>query len=73
MPGMTDFFQKEAQECRRLAAQTTQKKDREFWLQLAQRWESMLRHGDGPKVESVRPFRFRQSVLQKRLAKRRAA
>jgi hypothetical protein len=73
MPEMTEFFEKEAQECRRLAAGATQKKDREFWLQLAQRWEWLLRPSDGPKVERVRPLRPRQSVLQKRFAKRRAA
>jgi hypothetical protein len=69
----TDFFQKEAQECRRRAAGAIQKNDREFWLQLAQRWEWLLRRNDGPKVESVRPPPARKSVLQKRFAKRRAA
>jgi hypothetical protein len=73
MPEMTDFFQKEAQECRMRAAGATHKKDGEFWLQLAQRWEWLLRQRDRPKVESVRPLRPRQSVLQRRFAKRRAA
>jgi hypothetical protein len=40
---MTDFFQKQAQECRRLAAQATGKNDREYWLRLAQRWEWLTR------------------------------
>jgi hypothetical protein len=70
---MTDFIQNEAQECRRRAAGAIQKNDREFWLQLAQRWEWLLPRNDGPKVESVRPLRPRQSPLQKRFAKRRAA
>jgi hypothetical protein len=34
----TDFFQKEAKECRKLAAQAPKKNDREYWLGLAQRW-----------------------------------
>jgi len=73
MPETTNFFQKEAQECKRRAAGTIQKNDREFWLQLAQRWERLLRQNDAPKVESARPPRLRQSALQKRFAKRRAA
>jgi hypothetical protein len=36
---MIDFFQKQAQECRRLATQVGGKNDREYWLRLAQRWE----------------------------------
>jgi len=73
MSETTNFFQKEAQECKRRAAGAIQKNDREFWLQLAQRWERLLRQNDSPKVEGVRPLRLRQSALQKRFAKRRAA
>jgi hypothetical protein len=71
LPETTDFFQKEAQECRRLAAGATRKMDREFWLRLAQRWESL--QSEASKPESVRPFRPVRSRLEKRFAKRKAA
>jgi hypothetical protein len=60
----TDFFQKEAQECRRLAAQAMGKNDREYWLRLAQRWELLAQQDDSPKLESTRP----RSTLEKRFA-----
>src|SRR5262245_7309856 len=37
-----DFFQEQNNQCRRLAAQASNKNDREFWLQMAQRWEGLL-------------------------------
>jgi hypothetical protein len=68
---MIDFFQKQAQACRDLAAQATKKNDREYWLHLAQRWEWLVQP---PKdVETSRPVRSGRSVLEKRFAKRRAA
>ena len=70
-----DFFQKEAQECRKLAAQATRKNDREYWLGLAQRWERMLQPGSMPDEAEPRFDRpIRQSQrLAKQFAKRRAA
>jgi hypothetical protein len=73
----TDFFQKEAQECRTLAVRATKKKDREFWLSLAQRWEWLLQPGSAPD-EADQGLRFERSIRQsktfaKRFAKRRAA
>jgi hypothetical protein len=53
---MTNFFQKEAEECRRLAAGATQKKDREFWLGLAQRWESLQRDASKPEGDHSGPL-----------------
>jgi hypothetical protein len=74
MPEMTDFFQKEALECRRLAAQATKKDDRDYWLRLAQRWEWLVQQNDGTKLETVRAFRSsKRSALEKRFAKRPAA
>jgi hypothetical protein len=43
MSELNDFFQKEAQECRRLAAQARTKRDREYWMSLAERWQNMFR------------------------------
>jgi hypothetical protein len=68
MAEMTDFFQTKAQKCKRLAAQATGKKDREYWLHLSQRWESLLQD-ESPKLESARP----RTGLEKRFAKRQAA
>ena len=72
-----DFFQKEAQECRKLAAQATRKNDREYWLGLAQWWERMLQPGSMPDEADKTP-RFDRPIRQsqrlaKQFAKRRAA
>jgi hypothetical protein len=68
---MTDFFQKEAQGCIRLAAEATRKNDREYWLRLAQRWEWLVQQNRGAEVETIRPRT--RSMVEKRFAKRRAA
>jgi hypothetical protein len=73
MSEMTDFFQKEAQGCRSLAAQAIGKNDREYWLRLAHRWEWLVQQKGGPKVETNQPLRRERSVIDKRFAKRRAA
>jgi hypothetical protein len=40
-----DFFQSQVKQCRFQAESATNKRDREFWLQLVQRWERLLRAG----------------------------
>jgi hypothetical protein len=71
MSGMTDFFQKEALECRRLADRATEKEDREYWLRLAQRWERLLQPDS---FEADQKPRFERLIFtKKRFAKRRAA
>jgi hypothetical protein len=37
-----DFFQNQVKQCRSQAESETNKNDREFWLQLARRWERLL-------------------------------
>ena len=69
MAEMTDFFQKEAQDCRNLAAQARGKNDREYWLRLAQRWEWLVQQNATAKVKTARPT----TGLEKRFAKRPAA
>src|ERR1700756_1477766 len=68
----TDFFQDQAKQCRKLAADAHDKNDREFWLRLAHRWEGLLRphqhYGSG--VETVQKVRFERPIFTKR---RRAA
>jgi len=75
MQEMTDFFQKEAHQCRRLADRATAKKDREFWLGLAQRWDGLLKPSGTPD-EAHQGSRFDRPIRQRRkfaFAKRRAA
>jgi hypothetical protein len=71
MPEMTEFFQKQAQECRKLAAEATGKNDQEYWLRLAQRWEWLTEPQKVTEVEAVRKLRPDHSAL--RFGKRRAA
>jgi hypothetical protein len=73
MTEMADFFQKEAQQCKRLAAQASGKKDREYWSDLAERWESLAQQNGGIKLENAQPPERGATVLEKRFAKRRAA
>jgi hypothetical protein len=40
--GMTDFFQKEALQCKDLASRARDKSNREYWLRLADRWEKLV-------------------------------
>jgi hypothetical protein len=71
MSEMTDFFQNQAGECKRLSAQASEKDDREYWLRLAHRWEWLFQQNGGTKT--VQPFRATRSALDKRFAKRSAA
>jgi hypothetical protein len=68
----SDFFQDQAKQCRKLAADAGDKNDREFWLRLAHRWEGLLRaqKNDGAAVETVQKVRFERPIFSKR---RRAA
>src|SRR6516162_5930300 len=49
-----DFFQEQINQCSRLAAQASNKNDREFWLQMTQRWEGLLRPSDATAPECKR-------------------
>jgi len=75
MPEIMDFFQKQVEECRRLAAQASGKNDRQYWLRLAQRWEWLIQpqKKDVDQIKSVRPLRSNRSALAKRFGKQRAA
>ena len=69
MQEVTDFFQKEAQECKKLAAQATGKSDRRYWLELAERWESLQQPDEAEKA-----FRFDRPIIRrKKPTKQRAA
>jgi hypothetical protein len=48
-----DLFQNEATRCRDNAKMAISKDDREFWLNMASRWETMqrIRKRDTPEVE----------------------
>jgi hypothetical protein len=68
----SDFFEDQVKQCRKLAAEASDKNDREFWLRLAHRWEGLLRaqKQDGAGVETVQKVRFERPLFTKR---RRAA
>jgi len=63
----TDFFQNEAKRCRDNAERAT-KKDREFWLTLARRWEELLqaRNESDANVEAVHTLRPQRTMYNKR-------
>ena len=72
-----DFFQNQVKQCRSQADSTANKSDREFWLQLAHRWERLLQAG-GASIEADRRPSFerpisRKKPFAKRFAKRQAA
>jgi hypothetical protein len=58
-----DFFQEQINKCRRLVAQASNKNDREFWLEMKQRWEGLLagRHSDATAPERVQKIIFRRA------------
>ena len=71
-----DFFQNQVKQCRSQAERAANKNDREFWLQLANRWERLLQaSGAGIKAEQKPSFELR--VFRKKktysFTKRRAA
>ena len=70
---MIDFFQRQAQECRRLATQASAKNDREYWVRLAQRWEWLTQQNVTAKIKTSRPTTPARSPLERRFAKRSAA
>jgi hypothetical protein len=67
----TDFFEGQITECKTAAMRASNKNDREFWLKMAHRWESLLqaRQASNAGAETERKFRFRRL----RFAKRRRA
>jgi len=72
-----DFFQNQIKQCRSQAESAANKKDREFWLQLAQRWERLSQAGGtGTEAEQEPSFErpiYAKTRFAKRFAKRRAA
>jgi hypothetical protein len=60
----SDFFQNEATRCRDKAESAARKDDRAFWLNLASRWEGLLRPNDenDADLEAVRALRPQRTV-----------
>ena len=70
-----DFFQNQVKQCRSQAESATNKKDREFWLQLAHRWERLSQPGRGD-IEADQKPSFERPIFRKKskqFAKRQAA
>jgi hypothetical protein len=55
-----DFFEEQINQCRRLAALASNKNDREFWLNMTQRWEGLLQPSDATAPERVEKIIFRR-------------
>jgi hypothetical protein len=53
-----DFFHLQADQCRAQAARAGNKTDREFWLDMARRWDDMLQVRPQAETEPVRKYRF---------------
>jgi hypothetical protein len=74
-----DFFQNQVKQCRSQAESAANKRDREFWLKMAARWEDLFKtrqNGDEPVRRPTPPRRsiFRRSMLlARKAAKRRSA
>jgi hypothetical protein len=71
-----DFFQNQVKQCRFQAERAANKIDREFWLQLADRWERLLQAG-GASIEADQRPSFERPISRKKpfanFAKRQAA
>jgi hypothetical protein len=71
-----DFFQNQVKQCRSQAESAANKSDREFWLQLAHRWERLLQAG-GASIKAEQKPSFERPLFRKKktfaFAKRRAA
>jgi len=54
-----DFFEERARQCQAQAKRVNNKADRESWLEMARRWEGMLRpHHDNGRGEGFRRDRL---------------
>jgi len=70
-----DFFQNQVKQCRSQAESVANKRDPEFWLQLAHRWERLLQAG-GAGIEADQTPNFERPFFRKKskqFANRRAA
>jgi hypothetical protein len=71
-----DFFENQIKQCRSQAESAANKSDREFWLQLAHRWERLSQLGRAGAIEADQKPRFERPFFgkkSKQFAKRRAA
>jgi hypothetical protein len=64
------FFQIQIERCHELAGKAGNEGDREFWLQLAHRWEGLLRveQSGKPNFEIIHKLKFERPVFLKRRA-----
>ena len=65
MQQTSDFFQDEANRCKHSAEMAAAKEDREFWLNMARRWEGLLHPNEESNAKMVKPLR---SVYARRIA-----
>ena len=64
----TGSFLQNEMRCLDLAYRAVNEADRDFWLQLAHRWEEVLRvkKSAGPNFEAIHKLRFERPLFQKR-------
>ena len=62
-----DFFQKQIEKCNELTEQASNKTDRDFWLDMAQRWKGMLESGERGTLEVEIKPRFERPIFKKRI------
>jgi hypothetical protein len=63
-----DFFQNEAKRCRASAESAARKADREFWLNMANRWDYLLHPNDEGDADlgAIRGLRPVRTIYNKR-------
>jgi hypothetical protein len=64
-----DFFQEQIKQCHSLAVRASDKSDREFWLRLAHRWETLVQaRQHGTLNVEVQTVRFERPIRKRRRA-----
>jgi hypothetical protein len=61
----SDFFQNEVNRCRDSAERAAGREDREFWLNMARRWEELLHPNEESDAKAVKGLR---SIYGRRVA-----
>jgi hypothetical protein len=71
-----DFFHNQVKQCRAQAESAANKDDRDFWLQLAHRWENLSLTGAGSRTEQKpdgAPPKLEKKPFAKQFARGHAA
>jgi hypothetical protein len=69
----TEFFREQIRQCRDFAASANNKNDRDFWLKMADRWESLLQTRQSGRTDLKVWKNQRLRLHHRRFANRRRA